>query len=72
MSRGLPWLLSRSNKHSNTDLRCLLHNPPGKSRPIQFPARKTGVPMKLLVSAKEKPELLAEQAKKLAAAIAAG
>jgi histidine triad (HIT) family protein len=33
--------------------------------------RKTGVPMKPPASAKEKPELLAEQAKKLAAAIAA-
>ncbi len=34
--------------------------------------RKTGVAMKPPASAKEKPELLAEQAKKLAAAIAAG
>jgi histidine triad (HIT) family protein len=34
--------------------------------------RKTGVPMKPPASAKEKPEVLAEQAKKLAAAIAAG
>jgi histidine triad (HIT) family protein len=34
--------------------------------------RKTGVAMKPPASAKEKPELLAEHAKKLAAAIAAG
>ncbi len=34
--------------------------------------RKTGVPMKPPASAKEKPELLAEHAKKLAAAIAGG
>ena len=34
--------------------------------------RKTGVAMKAPASAKEKPELLAEHAKKLAAAIAAG
>ncbi len=34
--------------------------------------RKIGVPMKPPASAKEKPELLAEQAKKLAAALAAG
>jgi histidine triad (HIT) family protein len=34
--------------------------------------RKTGVPMKPPASAKEKPEILAEHAKKLAAAIAAG
>jgi histidine triad (HIT) family protein len=34
--------------------------------------RKQGVPMKPPASEKEKPELLAEQAKKLAAAIAAG
>ena len=34
--------------------------------------RKTGVAMKPPASAKEKPELLAEQAKKLAAVIAAG
>jgi histidine triad (HIT) family protein len=34
--------------------------------------RKTGVPMKPPASAKEKPEVLAEHAKKLAAAIAAG
>jgi histidine triad (HIT) family protein len=34
--------------------------------------RKTGVPMKPPASAKEKPEVLAQQAKKLAAAIAAG
>jgi len=34
--------------------------------------RKTGVAMKPPASAKEKPEVLAEQARKLAAAIAAG
>ena len=34
--------------------------------------RKAGTPMKPPASAKEKPEVLAEQAKKLAAAIAAG
>jgi histidine triad (HIT) family protein len=34
--------------------------------------RKTGLPMKPPASAKEKPELLAEHAKKLTAAIAAG
>jgi histidine triad (HIT) family protein len=34
--------------------------------------RKTGVPMKPPASAKEKPDVLAEHAKKLAAAIAAG
>ena len=34
--------------------------------------RKTGTPMKPPASEKEKPEVLAEQAKKLAAAIAAG
>jgi histidine triad (HIT) family protein len=33
--------------------------------------RKTGTPMKPPASEKEKPEVLAEQAKKLAAAIAA-
>jgi histidine triad (HIT) family protein len=39
---------------------------------IHIIPRKTGVPMKPPAAEKEKPDVLAEQAKKLAAAIAAG